>query len=408
MKSVSKLALGVALALGGAALAAPAIAQEAKTFSYSAEERAAMQPVEAAIAAKNYAAANAALPAARAAAKGADAQYRVGLLQLEIGKQTQDQALQAQGIDWMINSGQAAATDLAALYHNQSAYAASVGDYKKAEAALTKLVEITPNDADAIARLAEVKHDLKKVPEAVALFDRAIQVRAASGQPAPQNWYKRALSIATANRLTAESMKFAQGLVAAYPTKVNWRDALLIYANLGSPDHDTALDLLRLMRASDSLAGERDYKQLAQAAMSEDLAGEAKAVIDEAIAARMIDPSKAEFRDVITAAQRKHTSVKNGLAARETRAMAAATGVDAVKVADAYYGYGDYAKAATLYRAALQKGSVDPGLVNTRLGMALALAGQKAEAEAAFKAVTGPRAPLAAYWLLWLKTPIQA
>jgi hypothetical protein len=34
--------------------------------------------------------------------------------------------------------------------------------------------------------------------------------------------------------------------------------------------------------------------------------------------------------------------------------------------------------------------------------MALGLAGQKAEAETALRAVTGPRADLASLWLLWL------
>jgi predicted Zn-dependent protease len=71
-------------------------------------------------------------------------------------------------------------------------------------------------------------------------------------------------------------------------------------------------------------------------------------------------------------------------------------------VAEGYYGHGEYAKAAEFYRLALQKGSVDANLVNTRLGMALAQAGRKAEAETALKAVTGPRADLAGLWLLWL------
>ena len=52
--------------------------------------------------------------------------------------------------------------------------------------------------------------------------------------------------------------------------------------------------------------------------------------------------------------------------------------------------------------AALQKGGEDANLVNTRLGAALALAGRRAEAEAAFRAVTGPRADLAGFWLAWL------
>ena len=59
------------------------------------------------------------------------------------------------------------------------------------------------------------------------------------------------------------------------------------------------------------------------------------------------------------------------------------------RTADAYYGYGQYAKAAALYRAALQKGGEDPNLVNLRLGIALAQAGNRAEAETAFRAVTG-------------------
>jgi Flp pilus assembly protein TadD len=82
--------------------------------------------------------------------------------------------------------------------------------------------------------------------------------------------------------------------------------------------------------------------------------------------------------------------------------MAAATGTEALKVGDAFLAQGDFAKAATLYQAALQKGSVDASLVNTRLGIALARAGQRTEADAAFRAVTGPRAEIANLWLVWL------
>jgi Flp pilus assembly protein TadD len=76
-----------------------------------------------------------------------------------------------------------------------------------------------------------------------------------------------------------------------------------------------------------------------------------------------------------------------------------------VRLADGYYGHGNYSKAAELYRLGLQKGSVDSNLANTRLGIALAMAGQKAEAETAFNAVTGPRKDLASFWTLWLSQP---
>jgi tetratricopeptide (TPR) repeat protein len=95
---------------------------------------------------------------------------------------------------------------------------------------------------------------------------------------------------------------------------------------------------------------------------------------------------------------------RGAIAGLRTQAMAAANGTAARSLGDVYYGYGQYGDAAALYRTALQKGGEDSNLVNIRLGAALALAGQRAEAEAAFRAVTGPRAELAQFWLLWLST----
>ena len=54
------------------------------------------------------------------------------------------------------------------------------------------------------------------------------------------------------------------------------------------------------------------------------------------------------------------------------------------------------------YRLALQKGGIDANTANTRLGIALARSGDKAGAQAALAAVTGPRAPIAHYWVIWL------
>ena len=81
----------------------------------------------------------------------------------------------------------------------------------------------------------------------------------------------------------------------------------------------------------------------------------------------------------------------------------ATTGKVALGQGDAYFGYGDYAKSAEMYRLALTKGGVDTAIANLRLGAALARGGDKAGATAAFQAVSGnPRAALAQYWLVWL------
>ena len=72
--------------------------------------------------------------------------------------------------------------------------------------------------------------------------------------------------------------------------------------------------------------------------------------------------------------------------------------------AEAYYGYGDYAKAAELFRAALGKEGVDKDVANLRLGMALARTGDKPRGEAAVKAAGGAQTEVAKLWLTYLAT----
>ena len=75
-----------------------------------------------------------------------------------------------------------------------------------------------------------------------------------------------------------------------------------------------------------------------------------------------------------------------------------------MRAAEAYYGYGDYAQAAELYRAALTKSGADSNRINLHLGMALARAGDKAGATAALNAVSGPLSELAKFWLVYVGT----
>ena len=84
---------------------------------------------------------------------------------------------------------------------------------------------------------------------------------------------------------------------------------------------------------------------------------------------------------------------------------ASATGRATLSTGDAYFGYGEYAKAAEFYRAALGKSDVGADLVNLHLGMTLASSGDKAGAKAALDSIgAGPYQQLAKYWLLYLDT----
>jgi tetratricopeptide (TPR) repeat protein len=378
------------------------------TYKLAPEERAALAPIQMAIDAKDWAAARAALPPALVAAKSPDARYVLGQFELQIGIGTNDIPMQATAVDTLIASGFPPAADLPALYHNQGALALKTGNKTKAADAYAHLVALNPRDPEPLVNLAQIKNDLGSRKEAVQLISRAIDLKKASGQKADETWYKYALKLAYDGRndpaLRQYLVPLSRQLVAAYPTTQNWRDALLVFRDAQTLDPATALDVLRLMRASDALAGERDWYDLADGLYKEGNIGEAKAVLDDGIARRAIDPQKAAFAELIKLVAAQSAGDRASLAAEEQAAMAAG-GEPALKLADAYAGYGEGAKAVALYRAALGKGRVDTNLVKTRLAMALLASGDPAAARATFKSLTGVRADLGAFWLAWLDRP---
>ena len=406
MKLISHAALGAALVLCGASLVTtPAVAQKKsaqRSLSLSKPERETLVALQTAVQKKDVAAATTAPAAAQAAAKGADAKYSVAALQLQLGGLMSNKQMQSEAIDALIASGAAPADALPELLKNQAGLAFEANNFAKAENALNQLTQINPNDPEALATLAELRARQKRFPEAVTMLDRSIGIRKAAGQTIPENWYKRLLALAYQGKLVPQSIKASRDLITAYPNPTNWRDSLLIYLDLAQPDRTTTLDTRRLMRAAKALAGERDYAELANTLNRSGYPGEVKALLDEGVAAKMFEPTKAPFAQLRTAANSKIAEDKSTLPGLEKKATAAATGTAALDLGDVYYGYGDFAKAISFYRTALQKGGVDTSLANMRLGMALALSGQKAEAQAAFRNVTGARAELANFWLLWL------
>lgn len=405
MTSIWQLALGAAL--GAAALAAVQprpvqAAAPARTYNLSKEERAALLPLQTAVRARDSAAAAGALPVARAGAKGADARYLYGTMLLRLGRDTNSRELQMEGTEAILVSGLAPQTELARYYGLLANLALDLNEMKKAENALSRLVELSPNDADALLLLGDLRSRQKRPAEAFALFERAIQLRTAANQPVPESWYKIALKTAFDAGLGPQTVKAGRALLAAYPSAENWRDVILDYRDVVKPPRDIEVDALRLLRAARALAGERDYEMLARLFNDAGLPVEANAVLQEGVEAQMVDAAKAPFSQLRTTAGARAAKEKRGLAAAEKAALAAASGAAALAVGDTHFGAGDFAKAATLYRAALEKGSVDTDMVNTRLAMALGLSGQAAEAQAVLQTVAGPRTDLASLLQVWL------
>lgn len=403
---LSRRAPAAFLLFGAALAAAPLAAQQPATgysaLGVSAQERPALLVLQAAASGYDRAAQDAALAAARTVLATPHGRYAFAHAQLQIGQGRQDSAMVGQAVDILVESGLAPATELPALISNQVARAYYGGDFRRADRLLGQMIQLQPTNPVFLADYGQLKARLGDRAQAVALLQRAIQAGQASGQPVPESWRLRALALAVEARLAPQSILLARELVAVSPTPLNWRDSLLVYRQSGAVDPALDLDILRLMRAASALAGERDYLDLAGKLAEAGFHGEAKAVLDEGVARSMLDAREAAVRQAIAASTRRVAAEQSGLARLRTQALAGAEAAPVIAAADAHLGHREWAGATELYRAALQKAGGDPNLINSRLGMALALAGQRTEAEAAFRAVTGPRADLAAFWLTWL------
>jgi hypothetical protein len=359
-----------------------------------------------------------ALAAARARAQTPPARYAVAHYQFQIGRQRNDNAMQAQGAQAMIESGLATPEEAPGLMAYLAGRALAGRDAAAVDRAIARLVEQQPNNSAVLidyAQYTSAQLNSARGPaainirtNAIALFQRAFAADRAAGRVSPESWYLRGLAVAydgtrppTSNATFAPAaLAFGRELVASYPTPSNWRDALGAYRDLaGDPVLD--LDIRRLMRAAGVLAGERDYMEFAAALADARLPGEARGVIDEGLQRNMVETARIAPALATRIAPRVVTADRAALPGLRTRAQAG-TGAAARAAGDNFYAYGQYADAAALYALALQKGGEDPNLVNLRLGAALAMAGRRPEAEAALRLVTGPRADLAGYWLTWL------
>ncbi len=420
MKSMTRFAIAAAVVAGSAVVLSPiseasaakkkekeqtATSTTGRTFVLGKEAKVALKALETAVKAKDNAAYAAALPAATTASTTPDEKYVLAKFKLEHALNTNDTAAQIAALDEVLASGAVDATEAPKIHQSLAILAFNAGNWQRSHDEFAQVVRAEPANSEAIVNLALTKIKMKKDAEALPLLRQAIAANKAANKPVPETWYRNALQIAYAAR-NPDSIALAREVMTAYPNAENWRNALVVYRDSVRADDTANLDTLRLMRASKALT-KTEYYSLATAANQAGLPGEAKAVLDEAVASNVGKTSDESYRYIMGSVSAKVGEDRAALAGLEGRASSAPTGRLAYRTADAYLGYGEYGKAAALYRTALSRGGadVDRNLVNLHLGIALALSGDKAGATTAFQAVTGPRAALAAFWMDWLSRP---
>ncbi|RIX31585.1 tetratricopeptide repeat protein [Sphingomonas edaphi] len=402
--------LAVLLASASVAVAAPALAQDKpaaaapeRKFNISSQARKEIVALQEAVNANNTAAIPAAIAAAKAKAKTNDDKYVVGQLELKAAVASKNDAAVAAAIESVLASGVVDSAQSIDLYNNLGSLRSNAKQYDQAAAAYENALKLDANNVNAMIMLGEVRNSQGRPADAVALFQKAIGARVAAGQKPEELWYKRAVALAYKAKSPA-AVTLSRDWVKAYPTPKNWRDTIVIYQTNSQLEDSALIDSMRLAHAAGALSGENDYYRFANALMLKGYPGEAKAVLEQGFAAKAIDKSKATFSQMYASATTKSQGDRASLAASASTAKAGGDAKKVMVIADAYYGYGDYAQAADLYRAALGKAGADKDLVNLRLGMALARSGDKAGATAALNAAGGAQAEVAKLWLTYLST----
>lgn len=359
-----------------------------------------LQALQSAVNANDAAAIAAALPAAQAAAKSAEDRYAIGILQLKAAAAASNHSAIAAAIETMLASGAVLEDEKFGLYFNLGQSYSTLKQNDRAAQAFQQAVQINPNSVEATAGLAEAQVAQGKVAEGLALLQKGIAVQATASGRAPEAWYKRAVSVAFEAKLP-QAVDISRDWVKAYPTSSNWSNALAIFQNVGQLDESRTLDLLRLKRTTGSMSA-GDYFNYGDIAVRKGFAGEAKAVLEEGFSAnQQVKRSDPSFSQLYALATQKAKGDKESL---PVAPVAGATARQTLNIGDAYYGYGDYAKAVEFYRAALTRPGAEPDVINLHLGMALARQGDKAGATTALKAVGGQEAAVAKYWLLFVET----
>jgi tetratricopeptide (TPR) repeat protein len=417
MKLVSKAALAAAIVLGVPALtvAGPATAQKKGEGAQPKISDAFRKPaaeVQKLIEAKDWAGAKAKLDGLDAVSQSDDEKLYAATFRLQAAANTQDNPMLIRALDALLANPKTPQADLGRYSFYRGDFYLKEKKYAEAAARFTKARDMgfVPNGTNLNLLIAQALLEAGQIPAGIAAIDTAIKAEEAAGRKAPEAWYKYAVSklYTTGDKPGAATWLSRQ--LGAYPSPDTWRSSLMVFVEQQSTkgaslDADQRLDVLRLMRAAKALAGESDYYEYADAAQRRGLPWEVVSLVDEGRAANKFVKPNPRIDPIYTQAQNR-VKAEVSLASEEKRAATAPNGAVAMSTADAYLASRNLPKAVELYKLALTKGGVDTNLVNTRLGIALALSGDKAGATDALGKVSGsPRGEIAKFWLAFVNQP---
>jgi tetratricopeptide (TPR) repeat protein len=272
----------------------------------------------------------------------------------------------------------------------------SLRQYPKAIEFGNRALKIS-RDAETQVAVSQAYYQSGNNKEAARVMNELLDGLAAKNQVPKENQLllvQAACSKANDNACVA---KVFEKLVANYPKPDYWSQLLTSLTKLDTDDIQK-LNVMRLSTQVNVMKKPEEFKEMAQLALEEKLAGEAQAVLEQGFTRKIF----VQERDIsvntrlLAAAKKEAETDKTTIAKREADARASATGDAAVKVGAQYLGYGDTVKAADLLQKGIAKGGIAKGDPKEKqrvdeasilLGIAHLRNNNKSEAAKAFRSV---------------------
>ncbi len=421
MKILSHFAMAIALVSAGALVTMPqeALAQKEKKKKSKKgkkqEENAApqlqasngfvpnYQSVEALLTAGDAAGAKANLAIAEASISNDSDKFFFGDIMRKTGLALNDKALEIRGIDFMIDSPFLSAENRPIFYYMKGTYDNSVKNYPAAISNLRQSYDLGFRRGNIETYLGIVYNNNQQPVEAINWYERAANALEAQGQSSEARKLYGNMVVAAIQSKNGSLIDttFRKVLPKTMDTNI-WHDGLAQLISIYNFSEQETLDILRLMRVSDTLLYSNEYIEYLEAADPRRLPNEVLEVIKLGEAKGHIVSSDVTFREFKAAASSRIAADKADLPAAERDARSSATGNSARSTADALLSYGEYSRAITMYRLALEKGVTDVDRTRNRLGIALLKNGDLEEAKSNFASLTTPnRKKIGEYWTIY-------
>ena len=403
----SALAMAFALA-GGAAVATSVAPVAAAAQDYTKAFVEAYQPVADVVNAEggDIASVVPQFDTLESLAETADDRDALGGLIVTAGSKVSSVELQRRGLEMRLAAGKLPPEAIPQYYWYVGNLALNMEDYGAARDALISARAAGWTEDDPVGLIAETYYQQDDAAGGVNFIENEVNSIVAAGGTPPANWMLRGLSSSYNNDAVEPAVKAGLMLLEYHPSQTHWMNALQVANALADVEEDVQLDILRLMRVTNSLTDDSEYIRYIRAADPRIMSNEIDGLLADALREGLFESDDPYVQDVRSTVNSRIAGDREEAPSMVAEAESDPTGESAMLAGDVLMSLNDWAGAEAMYAMAAEKGGVDvdTNLALLRIGMMQARQGKGAEAVATLGRVTGPRELPAKFWAAYAET----